>query len=79
MARYYRVENFGVGFITHADRAAFDIRGVLADLWAIDAPNDASYGWAARVGAMEVSEADALAEIALMQAQAPQADDPIPA
>lgn len=59
MKYYTGAENYGKGFITHEDNERSQISGYPGDVW-VSENNDI---WAARVGAAEVTKAQAQAEV----------------
>lgn len=59
---YFQAINTGYGFITHEDRAAFDISGLCCDLW-LTSDNAAARAWAVRNNAVELTQEEAQAII----------------
>ena len=53
---YYQAENTGNGFITHYDSELAHVAGYPANIWVTD-----NASWAARVGAVEKTKAEAQA------------------
>jgi hypothetical protein len=51
---YYQATNTGVGFITHEDNETAHISGYPANIWVTE-----NTSWAARVGAVEKTKAEA--------------------
>jgi glycine cleavage system H lipoate-binding protein len=65
---YYQIENPGVkGFVTHAENEVAYIGGYPGNIWVTE-----NVDWAARVGATELTqaEAQAIVDIVIAQAQA---------
>ena len=60
MKYYTGAENYGKGFITHEDNEYCHISGYPGDVYLADPENDP---WATRVGAAEVTKAQAQAEV----------------
>lgn len=54
--KYYQAENYGKGFITHADNELAHIAGYPGNIWVTT-----NTTWAARVGAVEKTKAEAQA------------------
>lgn len=64
MVKYYQIENWGHGFITHEDMERAYIGGYPGDIWVTE-----NVQWAERVGAIEKTkeEAQAIVDIALSE------------
>ena len=54
--KYYHAINTGKGFITHADNESTHVAGYPGDIWITE-----NTAWAARVGAVEKTQAEAQA------------------
>lgn len=54
--KYFQAQNTGKGFITHQDNELAHISGYPADIWITE-----NVTWAARVGAVEKTKAEAQA------------------
>lgn len=65
---YFQAYNTGDGFITHEDRARFEISGKPLDLWWTDG-SQAAQDWATRNNATPISTAEAEALIAALPVQ----------
>jgi len=56
--KYFQAQNTGKGFITHQDNELAHVAGYPADIWVTE-----NETWAARVGAVEKTKAEAQAII----------------
>jgi glucan biosynthesis protein len=54
MKKYYQIENYGHGFITHEDMEITHIAGYPGDIWVTT-----NTQWAQRVGAIELTKEQA--------------------
>ena len=54
MKKYYQIENYGHGFITHEDMEIAHISGYPGDIWVTT-----NTQWAQRVGAIELTKEQA--------------------
>lgn len=54
MKKYYQIENYGHGFITHEDMEIAHIAGYPGDIWVTT-----NTQWAQRVGAVELTKEQA--------------------
>ena len=67
--------NTGIGFITHQDRADFDIAGYPGDVW-VTSDNAAALAWITRNGTLPTSKAEAQAVVDA--AYSPDTSVPLP-
>ena len=56
MKKYYQVENYGNGFITHQENETAHVAGFPGNIWVTE-----NTAWAARVGAVEKTKEEAQA------------------
>ena len=54
MPKYYQTENYGKGFITHADNELGQVSGYPGNIWVTE-----NTAWAVRVGAVEKTKMEA--------------------
>ena len=68
MTKYYRIENYGHGFITHEENESSHIAGYPGNIWVTE-----NMSWAQRVNAVEKTkeEAQLIVDAAVTQSYVP--------
>lgn len=70
--KYYQIENYGHGFITHEDNEQAHVSGYPGNIWVTE-----NTAWAHRVGAFEKTkeEAQAIVDAAIAASYQPQLEN----